>query len=131
VGRILTVPLLLVCELAHDVEQRTQLLPKLLVLCFEFLDILHQRDQLPGKGIKLLEYGFGSSSLQCGQECLGFHPQTVNVLLVARHLVVQTLHLSQTLRDGGFVVRPRLEGNFCCDGVLHALHLRTHSTTPQ
>jgi hypothetical protein len=35
------------------------------------------------------------------------------------------LHLSQTLLDGGFVVRPRLEGNFCCDGVLHALHLRT------
>jgi hypothetical protein len=131
VGRILAVPLLLVLELPHDVDQRTQLLPELLLLCFELLDILHQRDQLSGKGIKLLEHGFGSGSLQRGQECLGFRPQAVNVLLVTRHLFVQTLHLSQTLLDGGFVVSPRLEGNFCCDGVLHALHLRTHYTTPQ
>jgi hypothetical protein len=41
------------------------------------------------------------------------------------------LHLGQTLLNSGFVVRPRLEGNFCRDGVLHALHLRTHYNTPQ
>jgi hypothetical protein len=44
VGRLLAVPLLLVLELAHDVNQRTQLLPELLLLRFELLDILHQRD---------------------------------------------------------------------------------------
>jgi hypothetical protein len=63
VGRILAVPLLLVLELAHDVDQRTQLLPELLLLCFELLDILHQRDQLPGKGIKLLEHGCSIEAL--------------------------------------------------------------------
>ena len=39
-GRILAVPLLLVLALAHDIDQRTQLLPVLLLLCFELLDIL-------------------------------------------------------------------------------------------
>jgi hypothetical protein len=126
VRRVLAVPLLLVLELSHDVNQCTEILPELLGLCLELLDILHERDQLPGQGIKLLEHRFGSGSLQRGQEGLGFRPQTVNVLLVMRHLFVQTLHLSQTLLDGGFIVRSCLEGNFCGDGVLHALYLRTH-----
>jgi hypothetical protein len=42
-------------------------------------------------------------------------------------LFVQTLHLGQTLLDGGLVFRPRLEGNFCRNGVLQHLHLCTHS----
>jgi len=126
VGRVLAVPLLLVFELSHNVDQHTELLPELLLLCLKLLHILHQQEQLPGKGINLFEQSVGSGRLQHGQECLGFSPQAINVLLVTRHLCVQTLHLSQTLRNSGFVVSPRLEGNFSRNGVFHALHLRTH-----
>jgi hypothetical protein len=116
--------------LSHDVDQRTERLPELLFLCIELLRILHQREQLPGKGVNLFEYDIGSGSLQRRQECLGFSSQAVNVLLVTRHLFVQTLHLSQTMLDGGLVVSSRLEENFCRDGVFHTLHLRIHYTTP-
>jgi hypothetical protein len=125
VGHVLAVSLLLVLELLHDFDQHTALLPKLLLLGLELLDVLHQGDQLPSKRINLLEHGISSDRLQRGQESLGFRPQSVNVLLVTFHLFVQTLHLSQTLLDNSLVVSPRLEGNFCRDGVLHALHLRT------
>ena len=87
-GRMLVVLLLLVLEFAHDVKPHTPLLPKPLLPCLELLDILHQRDQLLGQDIKLREHGCGSSRLQRGQECRGFHPQAVNVLLVTRHLFV-------------------------------------------
>lgn len=91
--RGLAVPLLLVRELAHHVNQRPEPLPELLLRCLELLHILHQREPLPGKGINLLAYGVGSGRLQRGQECLGFRPQAVNVLLVTHHLCVQTLPL--------------------------------------
>jgi hypothetical protein len=131
VGRVLTVPLLLVLDLSHDINKRTEILPELLVLCLELLHILREREQLPGKGVNLFEHGVGSGSLQRSQECLGFSPQTINALLVPRHLLVQTLHLGQTLLNSGFVVCTCFEGNFCRDGVLHALHLRTHYDTPE
>ena len=54
--------------------------------CLQLLDSLHQRDQLPGKGIKLLEYGFGSGSLQLGPERRRFLAQSVNVLLSTEQL---------------------------------------------
>jgi hypothetical protein len=72
----------LVLELSHNVDQRTERLPELLFLCLELLRILHQREQLPGKGVTLFEHDIGSGSLQCCQECLGFGLQVVNVLLV-------------------------------------------------
>src|SRR5262249_15643465 len=51
----------------------------------------------------------------------GFQPASGMLLFVL------TLHLGQTLLDGGLVFRPRLEGNFCRNGVLQHLHLCTHS----
>ena len=43
VGRLLAVPLPLVLALSHDIEQRTEPMPKRLGLCLELLYILHPR----------------------------------------------------------------------------------------
>jgi hypothetical protein len=126
---VLAVSLLVVRELAPHVKQRPEVLPELLLRCLELLHIRHQREPLPGKRINLFAHDVGSGRLQRSQECLGFRPQAVNVLLVTHQLFVQTLHLGQTLLNRDFVVSPRFEGNFCRDSVLHALHLRTHFNT--
>jgi hypothetical protein len=120
----------LVLELSHNVDQHTERLVELLFLCPELLHILHQREQLPRKGVNLFEHDIGSGSLQRRQECLGFSSQAVSVVLVTRHLFVQTLPRSQTLLDDGLVVSPRLEGNFCRDGAFHTLRLRINYTIP-
>jgi hypothetical protein len=55
--------------LSYNLNQPTETVPELLVLGPERLDVLHQRDLLPGKRIHLLTHGVGSSHLQRGQEC--------------------------------------------------------------
>ena len=104
---------------------------ELLVVGLELLHILRQCKQLPGKGIDLLEHGFGSASLQLGQKRLCLSPQPVNILLVTLPLLVQTLHLGQTLLNGGFVIRRRLQRNFCCNGVIHSVYLHIQYNTRQ
>jgi hypothetical protein len=59
--------LLHVLALPHDVDQHTEPLPELLLLCLELLHILHEREQLPGKGVDLFEHGLGSGSPRRGQ----------------------------------------------------------------